>query len=168
FFLKKKKKKKKKGKKAKRKAREKQLGEARRLASLQKRRELSAAGLNVKIRTRKSKRWIDYNREIPFYRKAPRGFYDTTKDDEAAHEITTNARSKFKPMFITDIEGERRDDVEERERKKDIQRHKLLKKINLPEAIMRLNKMNDPTMQGERYEQSTSHALYIHNTYMYY
>lgn len=35
------------GKKAKRKAREKQLEEARRLAALQKRRELSAAGIAV-------------------------------------------------------------------------------------------------------------------------
>lgn len=38
------------GKKAKRKAREKQLEEARRLAALQKRRELSAAGILVAAR----------------------------------------------------------------------------------------------------------------------
>lgn len=38
------------GKKAKRKAREKQLEEARRLAALQKRRELSAAGIAVPMR----------------------------------------------------------------------------------------------------------------------
>jgi len=38
------------GKKAKRKAREKQLEEARRLASLQKRRELRAAGINTRLR----------------------------------------------------------------------------------------------------------------------
>lgn len=38
------------GKKAKRKAREKQLEEARRLAALQKRRELSAAGIAVPLR----------------------------------------------------------------------------------------------------------------------
>jgi pre-mRNA-splicing factor CDC5/CEF1 len=38
------------GKKAKRKAREKQLEEARRLASLQKRRELRMAGINIGLR----------------------------------------------------------------------------------------------------------------------
>jgi hypothetical protein len=38
------------GKKAKRKAREKQLEEARRLASLQKKRELRAAGIDMKAR----------------------------------------------------------------------------------------------------------------------
>ncbi|XVE89988.1 hypothetical protein DITRI_Ditri20bG0041000 [Diplodiscus trichospermus] len=43
------------GKKAKRKAREKQLEEARRLASLQKRRELKAAGINTRQRKRKRK-----------------------------------------------------------------------------------------------------------------
>jgi len=45
-----------KGKKAKRKAREKQLEEARRLASLQKRRELKAAGLDAPKPKKKSKR----------------------------------------------------------------------------------------------------------------
>lgn len=43
------------GKKAKRKAREKQLEEARRLVALQKRRELSAAGISVPIR------FVDWN-----------------------------------------------------------------------------------------------------------
>lgn len=48
-----------KGKKAKRKAREKELEEARRLASLQKRRELKAAGIDNRHRKRK-RRGIDY------------------------------------------------------------------------------------------------------------
>ena len=60
-----------KGKKAKRKAREKQLEEARRLASLQKRREMKAAGIDV--RNRKRKYGIDYNREIPFEKPVPIG-----------------------------------------------------------------------------------------------
>jgi pre-mRNA-splicing factor CDC5/CEF1 len=47
-----------KGKKAKRKAREKMLVEAKRLASLQKRRELKAAGLELKMREKKRK-YID-------------------------------------------------------------------------------------------------------------
>ncbi|XP_016401300.1 cell division cycle 5-like protein [Sinocyclocheilus rhinocerous] len=53
------------GKKAKRKAREKQLEEARRLAALQKRRELRAAGIDIQ-KKRKKKRGVDYNAEIPF------------------------------------------------------------------------------------------------------
>ena len=53
-----------KGKKAKRKAREKQLEEARRLAQLQKQRELKAAGIDVYRPMRV--RGVDYNQEIPF------------------------------------------------------------------------------------------------------
>src|SRR6266403_3994610 len=48
------------GKKAKRKARERQLEESRRLAVLQKRRELKNAGINIKITNRK-KGMMDYN-----------------------------------------------------------------------------------------------------------
>lgn len=43
------------------------LSEAKRLASLQKRRELKAAGIELKAREKKRK-YIDYGREIPFHR----------------------------------------------------------------------------------------------------
>ena len=72
------------GKKAKRKAREKQLEEARRLASLQKRRELRAAGISVRQRPLKRGR-MDYNKEIPFEKKPAVGFYDT--GDEVSCEM---------------------------------------------------------------------------------
>lgn len=54
------------GKKAKRKAREKQLSEARRLASLQKRRELRAAGISAGNGSWRFKKhgMIDYNAEV--------------------------------------------------------------------------------------------------------
>lgn len=51
------------GKKAKRKAREKQMEEARRLASLQKKRELRAAGIDIAGKV-KNKRAVDYNKEV--------------------------------------------------------------------------------------------------------
>lgn len=53
------------GKKAKRKAREKQLEEARRLAQLQKKRELKAAGIDVRARNKNS-RAVDYSSEVAF------------------------------------------------------------------------------------------------------
>lgn len=55
------------GKKAKRKAREKQLAEARRLATLQKKRELRAAGI-VLLNNFKNKKKpeVDYNREVQY------------------------------------------------------------------------------------------------------
>jgi len=132
-----------KGKKAKRKAREKQLEEARRLASLQKRRELKAAGIHLKKRRKRKSKYLDYNGEIPFYRQTPRGFWDTTSEDLSAKAATDKARAHFRPQFLSEVEGERRDDIEERERKKDVQRQKLLKKINLPELVKRLNSAQD-------------------------
>ncbi|KAM7218163.1 pre-mRNA splicing factor component domain containing protein [Rhypophila decipiens] len=67
------------GKKAKRKARERQQEESRRLATLQKRRELKTAGINIKVQTRK-KGQMDYNADIPFEKKAVPGFYDTNEE----------------------------------------------------------------------------------------
>lgn len=75
------------GKKAKRKAREKQLDEARRLTALQKRRELKAAGIRVRLTPRVKRKHIDYVREIPFQKLAPTGFYDTTADDERMERV---------------------------------------------------------------------------------
>ena len=69
------------GKKAKRKARERQLEDSRRMALLQKRRELKNAGINIKITNRK-KGQMDYNADIPFERKAVPGFYDTQEENE--------------------------------------------------------------------------------------
>jgi hypothetical protein len=51
------------GKKAKRKAREKQLEEARRLSQLQKRRELKAAGIELSSKGKKQK-GVDYATEV--------------------------------------------------------------------------------------------------------
>ncbi|KAL2158599.1 hypothetical protein VTH06DRAFT_4081 [Thermothelomyces fergusii] len=67
------------GKKAKRKARERQQEESRRLAALQKRRELKTAGINIKVTTRK-KGQMDYNADIPFEKKPVPGFYDTSEE----------------------------------------------------------------------------------------
>ncbi|KAJ2810687.1 Pre-mRNA-splicing factor cef1, partial [Coemansia furcata] len=69
------------GKKAKRKACERQLEEARRLAMLQKRRELKATGVDLKIKKKKKdKLHLDYNAEIPYEKRPMPGFYDTTTE----------------------------------------------------------------------------------------
>ncbi|KAK5742823.1 Pre-mRNA-splicing factor cef1 [Elasticomyces elasticus] len=80
------------GKKAKRKARERQLEESRRLAVLQKRRELKNAGINTKVTTKK-KGQMDYNADIPFEKPAAPGFYDT-QDEMATNE---HEREMFDP-----------------------------------------------------------------------
>nr|XP_051223952.1 cell division cycle 5-like protein isoform X2 [Lolium perenne] len=124
------------GKKAKRKAREKQLEEARRLASLQKRRELKAAGIDNRHKKRKRK-GIDYNAEIPFEKRPPPGFYDTVGEDRPLEHI------QF-PTTIEELEGKRRVDVEAQLRKQDIGRNKILQRQDAPAAIMQANKLNDP------------------------
>ena len=95
------------GKKAKRKAREKQLEEARRLASLQKRRELYAAGIEINPRIKKKKRGIDYNAEIPFEKRPAKGFYDAGDDeyDPLAPD--------FKRLRQQHLDGEQRSEKEE-------------------------------------------------------
>lgn len=96
------------GKKAKRKARERQQEESRRLAALQKRRELKTAGINIKVTTRK-KGQMDYNADIPFEKKAAPGFYDTTE------ELTLNERQRanFDPRKQQLAQAKRKQDEEE-------------------------------------------------------
>jgi len=126
-----------KGKKAKRKAREKQLEEARRLASLQKRRELKAAGLDVKQKKRKLKH-IDYNAEIAFEKKPPPGFFDTSG------EQSKNDDSEFLGKTLQELEGKRRDVEESKMRREDAQKNKLLAEKNVPQAVARASRLNDP------------------------
>lgn len=130
------------GKKAKRKAREKQLEEARRLASLQKRRELKAAGIDVRQRKRKRK-GIDYNAEIPFEKRPPPGFYDVIDEDRPVEQ------PKF-PTTIEELEGERRADREARLRKQDIAKNKIAQRQDAPAAIIQANKLNDPETVRKR------------------
>lgn len=96
------------GKKAKRKARERQQEESRRLAALQKRRELKTAGINIKVTTRK-KGQMDYNADIPFEKKAAPGFYDT--NEELA--LNERQRANFDPRKQQLAQAKRKQDEED-------------------------------------------------------
>jgi len=119
------------GKKAKRKAREKQLEEARRLASLQKRRELRAAGINTRLRygTRRN-RIIDYNKEIPFEKRPAIGFYDTGAEHPDANAIN------FKRLRMDQVDEKRRDEEEQKERKKDKKALKKQQENEIPAELL--------------------------------
>ena len=135
------------GKKAKRKAREKQLQEASRLAKLQKLRELKAAGVLQKHRKRKPNRLkMDYNAEVPFYQRAPAGFFDTGGEDAEAAKM----RTRFKIQELNKIEGESRRAEEESRRKQDKRRIKNLMKDNLPSAVQAVQLLNDPSQHRKR------------------
>jgi len=139
-----------KGKKAKRKAREKQLEAARRTAALQKRRELKAAGIitGEKKKKKKRKHGMDYNEEVPFEVQVPKGFYDVSDDLKRTREIKKDP--KFMNIDIKRLDGERRDVVEARERKKDLKRQKLRQESNLPDYIDKVNELNDPRQLRRR------------------
>ncbi|PVU90501.1 hypothetical protein BB560_006195, partial [Smittium megazygosporum] len=94
------------GKKAKRKARERQLEEAKRLASLQKHRELKAAGID--IRKKKKLKHLDYNADIPFEKKPLPGFFNTA--DELQNKGINYSESGIK---LQDIEPKKRWQLEE-------------------------------------------------------
>lgn len=103
------------GKKAKRKARERQLEESRRIALLQKRRELKNAGINIKIVNRK-KGQMDYNADIPFEKPAAPGFYDTL-EEEARNERQREAFDPRKQQLANKRKGDPEEDPDRKRRK---------------------------------------------------
>ncbi|KAL6719181.1 Pre-mRNA-splicing factor cef1 [Lecanora helva] len=105
------------GKKAKRKARERQLEESRRLALLQKRRELKNAGINIKIVNRK-KGQMDYNADIPFEKKAVPGFYDTQEEVEM-NEKEREAFDPRKQQLANKRKGDQEEDMQRKKQKGD-------------------------------------------------
>ncbi|KAG2222817.1 hypothetical protein INT45_011627 [Circinella minor] len=99
------------GKKAKRKARERQLEEARRLASLQKRRELKAAGIQLRMKRKKGD--MDYNADIPFEKPVPLGFYDNTEEKNRPVDP-----GKLTNVHLSKLNRRRADIEEEKQREK--------------------------------------------------
>ncbi|TKR93366.1 hypothetical protein L596_007838 [Steinernema carpocapsae] len=105
------------GKKAKRKAREKQLTDARRMASLQKRRELRAAGIAVgdgNYRQRKNPSYVDYSAEVPFERKVPAGFYDPSEDTFEKKADDENSEPKRRSHKEYELRVKDRDKLKKR------------------------------------------------------
>lgn len=105
------------GKKAKRKARERQLEESRRLAVLQKRRELKNAGINIKITTRK-KGEMDYNADIPFEKQAASGFYDT-QEEQTKNEREREMFDPRKQQLARKRQGDPEDNMDSKRQKQD-------------------------------------------------
>ena len=105
------------GKKAKRKARERQLEESRRLAVLQKRRELKNAGINIKVTSRK-KGQMDYNADIPFERKAAPGFYET-EEEVLINEREREAFDPRKQQLANKRKGDQDENPDRKKQKND-------------------------------------------------
>ena len=134
-----------KGKKAKRKAREKQLEEARRLATLQTRRELKAAGVETKLPPSKASRkrkLIDYAVEVPFQKLAPAGFYDVSEEERASKHMKLDPQKAGRDLI--ELEGREDQDKQERAKRRETSRVKRLFKENAPAAILKIAQENDP------------------------
>jgi pre-mRNA-splicing factor CDC5/CEF1 len=143
-----------KGKKAKRKARERALEFARRQAALQKDRELKAAGIEpVKsaqlLTGKKRKLFIDFNAEVPFEKRAPKGFFDTREEDALANSKRIT-EDNFDITMVQNLEGESKEALERKAREKDAQKQKLLKKANFPKYIETLNHRSESGLEKFR------------------
>ncbi|GMH86498.1 hypothetical protein TrVE_jg4663 [Triparma verrucosa] len=136
------------GKKAKRKGREKMLAEAKRLADLQKRRELKAAGImSGKARTtvsRRKRKEIDYGVEIPFHKPAPKGFHDVEREQEMTAKVQADKLKDIDFGKVNEQNMRTRDKEREEAKKKEAQRIKALEKANMQLVVQQVSQANDP------------------------
>ena len=128
-----------KGKKAKRLAREKVLDEARRLAQLQKFRELKSAGIDFVIdrKRKKKKQEYNYEGEVPLERRALDLVFDVREERKRTGGDVNEAN-----ISIAKLENRRRDDEERKRRAEDLKKIRKLRDMDLPERVRRVNAMN--------------------------
>lgn len=141
------------GKKAKRKAREKTLAEAKRLADLQKRRELKAAGLmsgQAHSRAKKKMRDIDLGVEIPFHKPAPSGFHSTAGEDEKAESIRSQRLKDVDYKRIHEMQYRARDRENKERQKREEARLRSLERSNMQYVVAEVSKRNDPIATRKR------------------
>lgn len=147
------------GKKAKRKQREKLLEETKRISTIQKRRELKAAGVNMRLRHHKDGE-TDYNVDIPLEHRPAPGFYDTTEEDERNERERQNfdlkkmnqdpKGEKRKDKFATDDgEGENKRKNKSRQKDDDKLSTQLahLKRVQEMEQVVKRRKLELPAPQ---------------------
>mmetsp|Transcript_2945 Transcript_2945/g.6273 ORF Transcript_2945/g.6273 Transcript_2945/m.6273 type:complete len:907 (-) Transcript_2945:1027-3747(-) len=141
------------GKKAKRKAREKMLQEAKRLADLQKRRELKAAGLmsgEAKTRVKRKSRDIDLGVEIPFHKPAPAGFHSTREEDDRAEGIRNQRLKDVDYKRIHEMQYRARDKEAKEREKREEARLRSLERSNMQYVVAEVAKRNDPIATRKR------------------
>jgi pre-mRNA-splicing factor CDC5/CEF1 len=135
------------GKKAKRKARERLLNQAKRLADLQKRRELKQAGLlsgAARKKASKRNRDIDLGVEIPFHKPAPAGFHDTSNEAEKTERIRQKRLKQVDFHKVNENQYRTRDREAAMAQKREEARLKSLEKSNMQYVVAQVSKQNDP------------------------
>lgn len=132
-----------KGKKSKRKAREKVLEEARRLATIQKFRELRNAGVDFVIERKQKKKVVEFNydQEVPLERTTIETEFKITEEEKRrANKSDINVAN----TSIAGLEGQRRDEIELKKRLSDLEKIKKLRAHNMPNFLER-SRINDPS-----------------------
>ena len=136
------------GKKAKRKARERQLEESRRVAQLQKRRELKQSGINIKL-TSKKKGQMDYNADIPFEKGAAPGFYDTVEEAER-NEKQREAFDPRKQQLANKRKGDPQDEDPSTKRRKGDNKNSVSAAAAAAARAGQMQRMREAEQQGKR------------------
>ncbi|KAI2501629.1 Cell division [Fragilaria crotonensis] len=136
------------GKKAKRKARERLLNQAKRLADLQKRRELKQAGLLSGAAKKKAGRMrnkdIDLGVEIPFHKPAPAGFHDVSDEAEKTEQIRQKRLKSVDYHQVNENQYRSRDREAAQAQAREEARLKALEKSNMQYVVAQVSKQNDP------------------------
>ncbi|CAJ0956739.1 unnamed protein product, partial [Mesorhabditis belari] len=156
------------GKKAKRKARERQLSEARRCASLQKHRELRAAGIAVSTHKFVRRNVVDYSSEVPFEKPVPAGFHDPGIDQFTDEDKTKLAIDDHRRKTGREIENEARrtdrDKLKKRKAEEDAsgkvfeQREKKRSKLILPSPQISEKELEEIVKIGHATEAISQYA----------
>jgi len=137
------------GKKAKRKGREKMLAQAKRMADLQKRRELKQAGLisgQAKRKARKRLKGgdIDLGVEIPFHKPAPAGFHDVSGEVARSEALRVKQAKRVDFQQLNEQQYRSRDDEQQKAKKREEARLRALEKSNMNYVVAQVSKTNDP------------------------
>lgn len=136
------------GKKAKRIAREKMLAQAKRMADLQKRRELKQAGLISGQAKRKAKRVkkgeMDLGVEIPFHKEAPAGFHDVSGEVARSEALKAKQAKRVDFHKLNEQQYRSRDEEQKKAKKREEARLRALEKSNMQYVVAQVSKSNDP------------------------
>ena len=98
---------------------------------------------------------MDYDKEVPFQKLAPAGFYDVGPEKAAsAAKRAGRADADFEAIRLDKFEEQRRDEAERIAQRDDRNKRAKLMKQNLPAAVAQLSRLNDPASKLRRSELS--------------
>ncbi|KAK6459185.1 uncharacterized protein RJT20DRAFT_124367 [Scheffersomyces xylosifermentans] len=142
------------GKKAKRKARERMLEESKRIALLQKRRELKAAGINVGLesKNKKNRKEFDYNADIPHEHKPQAGLYDVSEEQQKNQyeKIDFSRRIAKDGMSMQEVDAKHKKEKEKKQKETESEAKK--HKLGLESAIEVLNEHERNNLKKRKLE----------------